>query len=321
MTSSRAAATIPAQLADHLDMLLCPACGAVFEIDHTGTALRCAGCSRTFSVERGVAQLFWPTDFSSKVDVTEAVKAFYEETPFPNYDDLDSPEQLRAKAEEGLFARLLNDQIPHGSKVIECGCGTGQLSNFLGLTWGRTVFGTDLCMNSLRLGHRFKDQHDITGVSFVQMNLFRPAFRPGSFDVVISNGVLHHTSDPYGGFRSILRLLKQVDSSSSASIIPTVGSSPTFDAWSFASAATGSSPSIHAFAPASSTMPEDGHGSWINTNTLTSRSTLLARCFVGSRSPVWNSSTAFLRPPRPTGSRPRNDCSNRSPKARHSIDS
>lgn len=209
MTSSRAAATIPAQLADRLDMLLCPACGAVFEIDHTGTALRCAGCSRTFSVERGVAQLFWPTDFSSKVDVTEAVKAFYEETPFPNYDDLDSPERLRAKAEEGLFARLLNDQIPHGAKVIECGCGTGQLSNFLGLTWGRTVFGTDLCMNSLRLGHGFKDQHDITGVSFVQMNLFRPAFRPGSFDVVISNGVLHHTSDPYGGFQSILRLLKR----------------------------------------------------------------------------------------------------------------
>src|SRR6266542_2270811 len=180
MTSSRAAGTIPAQLADRLDMLLCPACGAVFEIDQTGAALRCAGCSRSFSVEGGVARLFWPTEFSAKVDVTETVKAFYEETPFPNYDDLDSPERLRAKAEEGLFARLLNDQIPHGAKVIECGCGTGQLSNFLGLTWGRTVFGTDLCLNSLRLGHRFKEQHDITGVSFVQMNLFRPAFRPES---------------------------------------------------------------------------------------------------------------------------------------------
>jgi SAM-dependent methyltransferase len=40
------------------------------------------------------------------------------------------------------------------------------------------------------------------------MNLFRPAFRPAAFDVVISNGVLHHTGDPLGAFRSISRLVK-----------------------------------------------------------------------------------------------------------------
>jgi SAM-dependent methyltransferase len=40
------------------------------------------------------------------------------------------------------------------------------------------------------------------------MNLFRPPFRDGAFDVVISNGVLHHTSDPEGGYRTILRKAK-----------------------------------------------------------------------------------------------------------------
>lgn len=40
------------------------------------------------------------------------------------------------------------------------------------------------------------------------MNLFRPAFRPASFDLVISNGVLHHTSDPYGAFGAIARLVR-----------------------------------------------------------------------------------------------------------------
>jgi SAM-dependent methyltransferase len=40
------------------------------------------------------------------------------------------------------------------------------------------------------------------------MNLFRPAFRPESFDVVLSNGVLHHTADPRGGFQGLTRLLK-----------------------------------------------------------------------------------------------------------------
>jgi len=45
-------------------------------------------------------------------------------------------------------------------------------------------------------------------VRFVQMNLFRPAFRPGTFDVLLCNGVLHHTGDPYGGFRALVPLVK-----------------------------------------------------------------------------------------------------------------
>ena len=40
------------------------------------------------------------------------------------------------------------------------------------------------------------------------MNLFRPVFADASFDLVISNGVLHHTDDPAGGFRSIARLVR-----------------------------------------------------------------------------------------------------------------
>lgn len=137
------------------------------------------------------------------------VKSFYEENPFPNYDDIDSEWSLREKAEQGVFARLLDDQLPANAKVIEIGCGTGQLSNFLGLRWGRTVFGTDICMNSLRLGQGFKQKNEIDNVAFAQMNLFRPAFKPESADVIICNGVLHHTSDPLSGFQSISKLVKR----------------------------------------------------------------------------------------------------------------
>ena len=152
--------------------------------------------------------LFWPTEWTSKVDVTELVRSFYEQTPFPNYDDLDSPESLRLQAERGVFARLLTDQIPYGSRILECGCGTGQLSNFLALTWGRSVFATDICLNSLRLAHAFKQRFEISNVTFLQMNLFRPVFKPDTFDFIISNGVLHHTSDPFLGFQTLVKCLK-----------------------------------------------------------------------------------------------------------------
>jgi len=39
------------------------------------------------------------------------------------------------------------------------------------------------------------------------MNLFHPPFRDESFDLVISNGVLHHTADPRRGFESIARMV------------------------------------------------------------------------------------------------------------------
>jgi SAM-dependent methyltransferase len=40
------------------------------------------------------------------------------------------------------------------------------------------------------------------------MNLFRPALARESFDVVLCNGVLHHTSEPYEGFQGLIPLVK-----------------------------------------------------------------------------------------------------------------
>jgi SAM-dependent methyltransferase len=65
-----------------------------------------------------------------------------------------------------------------------------------------------MCLNSLRLGQDFKARNGLDNVSFVQMNLFRPAVRDAAFDLVISNGVLHHTPDPRGAFKSIAALVK-----------------------------------------------------------------------------------------------------------------
>ena len=189
-----------------LELMQCPGCSGPLAAQ--GDGLFCKGCSHAFPIEDGIPILFWPNDWdSSTEDVTDQVKAFYEETPFPNYDDFDSVDSLASKAREGIFARLLEEQVPPGARIIECGSGTSQLSNFLSVA-GRDVFATDLCLNSLRLGHRFARKHGLERVRFVNINLFRPPFQPGTFDLVISNGVLHHTSDPFLAFQSISRLAR-----------------------------------------------------------------------------------------------------------------
>jgi len=197
----------PVALTPLLDIVCCARCGG--PLTGAGEALQCSVCQASYSVADGIPQLFVPNQRDEgKLDVTDIVKAFYETTPFPNYDDLDSRESLRAKARLGVFARLLDEQIPPGSLVLEVGCGTGQLTNFLGMDWRRRVIGADVCMNSLQLARGFRDRFGIVNTDFVQMNLFRPPFADNTMDIVISNGVLHHTADPEGGFRSILAKLR-----------------------------------------------------------------------------------------------------------------
>jgi ubiquinone/menaquinone biosynthesis C-methylase UbiE len=195
-------------LTKNAEILVCPACYGNLQV--SPDCARCSICGNVFPCEEEIPLLFWANEWSgARPDVTETMKSFYETTPFPNYDDLDSSGSLREKAARGVFARLLDEQIRHGAKVLEVGCGTGQLSNFLGMTWGRSVWGADVCLNSLKLAQRFRKQNQIENVSFVQMNLFRPVFKPASFDVVVSNGVLHHTSDPFLGFQTIAKLVKR----------------------------------------------------------------------------------------------------------------
>ncbi len=189
-----------------LDRLASPCCGAALRPDDG--RLVCGQCGHAFEITDNIPRLFWPHEgFDDPRDVTRIVQAFYEETPFPNYDDHDSVRSLIEKSRSGLYARRLDESVPYGSSVLEVGCGTGQLTNYLGIAY-REVIGTDLCLNSLRLGEEFRRDCGLERVRFAQMNLFRPAFRPESFDVVLCNGVLHHTSDPQGGFRGLVPLVR-----------------------------------------------------------------------------------------------------------------
>ncbi|MDA2933523.1 class I SAM-dependent methyltransferase [Acidobacteria bacterium AH-259-D05] len=190
----------------YLHLLICPRCQEM--LGSEGSKLFCRGCSHRFPVQDGIPLLHWPDDSDLPPNhVTEIIRSFYERNPFPDYEDTDNLGRLMDKAREGIFARLLDEQIAFGVRVLDCGCGTGQLANFLGIAH-RTVFGTDICLNSLGLAQKFKEKEGMHRVHFLQMNLFRPVFPPGTFDTVICNGVLHHTSDPQKGFQRLAALVK-----------------------------------------------------------------------------------------------------------------
>jgi SAM-dependent methyltransferase/uncharacterized protein YbaR (Trm112 family) len=206
--SSTNTVSIPDLILEHRDLFACPNCRASLRLD--GSDLVCHQCGASYRIsEEGIPLLFCPTEgWTDGRDVTRIVKQFYHVNPLPNYDDLNSRDNLSEKINKGIVARLLDEHIPVGSLVLQVGCGTGQLANFLGLSWKRKVFGADLCLNSLRLAAGFRDRFSVNHAAFLQMNLFRPAFRERIFDVVICNGVLDHTADPVKGLRSLATLVK-----------------------------------------------------------------------------------------------------------------
>ncbi len=157
-----------------------------------------------YPIEEGIVRAFVGADDSA----TDTVQAFYEEAPFPNYNNFDTVASFIKAADQGIFARLLREQIPSGSTVLEVGCGTGQLSNYIAATTFNRVYAADMTLASLRLGEKFARANGISRVRFLQMNLFRPCVARESVDVLITNGVLHHTGDTRAAFQSIVPLVK-----------------------------------------------------------------------------------------------------------------
>jgi 2-polyprenyl-3-methyl-5-hydroxy-6-metoxy-1,4-benzoquinol methylase len=105
------------------------------------------------------------------------------------------------------FSMGLLDAIGHNKLILECGCGTGQLSHFLSLN-NNNVLGIDLSLASLKLAVEHKLRNSLPRAAFTQMNIFELGVNDASFDVVISTGVLHHTRDARRAFASIVRKAK-----------------------------------------------------------------------------------------------------------------
>lgn len=125
------------------------------------------------------------------------VNAFYEARPFPGYMPNDDAASLLDRCRRSPFLVGLDRSIPLDARVLDAGCGTAQIANFLALAGPRRrVVGVDLCAASLAAGEAFRARAGSQNLSLVRGDLFALPVAPATFDVVISRGVVHHTPDP-----------------------------------------------------------------------------------------------------------------------------
>src|SRR4051812_36228569 len=138
---------------------------------------------------------------------TAQVRRFYERTPFPGYPPRDSLDALRARAERSVFARRLDRAIDNDARIVDVGCGTGQMCLYLA-RGRRLVVGADMTRGSLALAAAAARRFRLDRVRFVETDLCQAGLAAGAFDVVYSAGVVHHTSDPRASFARLAQLAR-----------------------------------------------------------------------------------------------------------------
>jgi SAM-dependent methyltransferase len=108
-----------------------------------------------------------------------------------------SEETLREKT------GLTPEQV-RGKLVLDAGVGAGRYAEVLS-RWGATVVGADLSFAVEAANTHFARRTD---VMLCQADIGALPFRPGTFDFIISIGVLHHTPDTHKYFSALPKLLK-----------------------------------------------------------------------------------------------------------------
>ena len=138
-----------------------------------------------------------------KRETAELVETFYTANPFPNYDDMETIQDLTKKMEGNAFTSNFKKFCGFGKNIIEVGSGTSQLSIALASGTNNKIVAFDPTLESLRLGLDFAEKNKIDNVTFVNGDLFSDSFIPGYFDIVWCSGVLHHTESAKEGFKLI----------------------------------------------------------------------------------------------------------------------
>ncbi|MDJ0973505.1 MAG: class I SAM-dependent methyltransferase [Planctomycetota bacterium] len=118
------------------------------------------------------------------------------------------PRAMAANLHGARLSKHIDPAWYRGKRVLDAGCGHGRyLQAFRAL--GAEVVGLDIGrgpeLASPALARALRED---PGIAFVQGSVLEPPFRESAFDLVFSDGVIHHTPDAAAAYAALARLVK-----------------------------------------------------------------------------------------------------------------
>ena len=111
-----------------------------------------------------------------------------------------------SRLEQFFIETITNTRDLRHNMILDAGCGNGQLTRAIA-SCGANVVGVDKIRNFSEV-LRGPDPEN-NNLYFLNADLQDLPIKPESFDLVISNGVLHHTPDTRDAFLKIASLVKE----------------------------------------------------------------------------------------------------------------
>ena len=131
-------------------------------------------------------------------------------------------ESIDSFAGVGYYFHLLGDI--EGARVLDLGSGSGMDTFVASLLTGPagTVVGLDMTDSQRAKAEALRKRQGVRNITYVKGYIDAAPFEDGSFDVVISNGVINLAVDKPQVFREIARLLRPGGSMAIADIVTDV---------------------------------------------------------------------------------------------------
>jgi SAM-dependent methyltransferase len=154
-----------------------------------------SAAGRRYPVVRGVPR-FVKTD--------AYVDSFSFEWNTHTQTQLDSQRSEAMSAAQLFEKTLFTEKEVEGKLVLDAGVGTGRYSEVIA-SWGGKAIGVDLSFAVEAASHNLED---FSNAFIAQADIGKLPFAQGTFDLIFSIGVLHHTPDTRKYFEALVPLLK-----------------------------------------------------------------------------------------------------------------
>jgi SAM-dependent methyltransferase/uncharacterized protein YbaR (Trm112 family) len=196
-----------------LEYLLCPSCASALEShperrdgdEIISGRLACTGCDASFPIAGGVPRMNVAMDGLERTQQTFS----YEWNAHQNgaLEESETLWGLTLEDDWNYFkeATSLRDDDLDGKVVLDAGCGSGRLTRQMAEHGAAVVIGVDMVE---AVDGAFERSRDLPNVHIVQGNIFELPLRRQAFDLVWSNGVIHHTPDAKGAHAALARMVK-----------------------------------------------------------------------------------------------------------------